>query len=101
MGGALIPWLVGLTSARFGDLRIGLLIPLFCVVDDCLADCYYPGAGSGAFAKSPISIVFVNRPPRFANPLTEPSEPAFRKSCLAGKEALSSSAFERQRPNAK
>jgi MFS transporter, FHS family, glucose/mannose:H+ symporter len=31
MGGALIPWLVGLTSARFGDLRIGLLIPLFCV----------------------------------------------------------------------
>jgi MFS transporter, FHS family, glucose/mannose:H+ symporter len=31
MGGALIPWLVGLTSAWFGDLRIGLLIPLFCV----------------------------------------------------------------------
>jgi MFS transporter, FHS family, glucose/mannose:H+ symporter len=31
MGGALIPWMVGLTSARFGDLRIGLLIPLFCV----------------------------------------------------------------------
>ena len=31
MGGALIPWLVGFTSARFGDLRIGLLIPLFCV----------------------------------------------------------------------
>jgi fucose permease len=31
MGGALIPWLVGLTSARFGDLRIGLLIPLFGV----------------------------------------------------------------------
>ena len=31
MGGALIPWLVGLASARFGDLRIGLLIPLFCV----------------------------------------------------------------------
>jgi MFS transporter, FHS family, glucose/mannose:H+ symporter len=31
LGAALIPWLVGLTSARFGDLRIGLLIPLFCV----------------------------------------------------------------------
>ena len=31
MGGALIPWLVGLTSARFGDLRIGLLVPLFGV----------------------------------------------------------------------
>jgi MFS transporter, FHS family, glucose/mannose:H+ symporter len=31
IGGALIPWLVGLTSAWFGDLRIGLLIPLFCV----------------------------------------------------------------------
>jgi FHS family glucose/mannose:H+ symporter-like MFS transporter len=31
MGGALIPWLVGFTSARFEDLRIGLLIPLFCV----------------------------------------------------------------------
>ena len=31
LGGALIPWLVGLTSARFGDLRIGLLIPLFGV----------------------------------------------------------------------
>ena len=31
MGGALIPWLVGFTSARFGDLRIGLLIPLFGV----------------------------------------------------------------------
>jgi fucose permease len=31
MGGALIPWLVGFTSTQFGDLRIGLLIPLFCV----------------------------------------------------------------------
>jgi FHS family glucose/mannose:H+ symporter-like MFS transporter len=29
LGGALIPWLVGFTSVRFGDLRIGLLIPLF------------------------------------------------------------------------
>jgi MFS transporter, FHS family, glucose/mannose:H+ symporter len=32
MGGALIPWLVGFTSARFGDLRIGLLIPSLGVV---------------------------------------------------------------------
>ena len=31
LGGALIPWLVGFNSALFGDLRIGLLIPLFCV----------------------------------------------------------------------
>jgi FHS family glucose/mannose:H+ symporter-like MFS transporter len=31
MGGALIPWLVGFTSVRFGDLRIGLLIPSFGV----------------------------------------------------------------------
>jgi MFS transporter, FHS family, glucose/mannose:H+ symporter len=31
IGGALIPWLVGLTSAWFGDLRIGLLIPSFGV----------------------------------------------------------------------
>jgi fucose permease len=31
LGGALIPWLVGFTSARSGELRIGLLIPLFCV----------------------------------------------------------------------
>ena len=31
LGGALIPWLVGVTSDRFGDLRSGLLIPLFCV----------------------------------------------------------------------
>ena len=31
LGGALIPWLVGFTSAQFGDLRIGLLIPLFGV----------------------------------------------------------------------
>ena len=31
VGGALIPWLVGCISARFGDLRMGLLIPLFCV----------------------------------------------------------------------
>jgi fucose permease len=31
LGGALIPWLVGSISAWFGDLRIGLLIPLFCV----------------------------------------------------------------------
>jgi FHS family glucose/mannose:H+ symporter-like MFS transporter len=31
LGGALIPWLVGFTSARFGDLRIGLLIPSFGV----------------------------------------------------------------------
>ena len=31
VGGALIPWLVGFISARFGDLRMGLLIPLFCV----------------------------------------------------------------------
>ena len=30
LGGAVIPWLVGFTSAGFGDLRIGLLIPLFC-----------------------------------------------------------------------
>ena len=32
IGGALIPWLVGFTSAWFGDLRIGLLIPSFGVV---------------------------------------------------------------------
>jgi fucose permease len=31
MGGALIPWLVGYTSAQFGNLQIGLLIPLSCV----------------------------------------------------------------------
>ena len=31
VGGTLIPWLVGCISARFGDLRVGLLIPLFCV----------------------------------------------------------------------
>ncbi len=31
LGGALIPWLVGFTSAHFGDLRIGLLIPSFGV----------------------------------------------------------------------
>ena len=31
LGGALIPWLVGFISARFWDLRIGLLIPLFGV----------------------------------------------------------------------
>ena len=31
LGGALIPWLVGFTSARFGDLRIGLFIPSFGV----------------------------------------------------------------------
>jgi hypothetical protein len=28
---SLASWLVGFTSVRFGDLRIGLLIPLFCV----------------------------------------------------------------------
>jgi MFS transporter, FHS family, glucose/mannose:H+ symporter len=27
LGGALIPWLVGFISVRFGDLRVGLLIP--------------------------------------------------------------------------
>ncbi|MGA7212668.1 MAG: hypothetical protein WBX20_00500, partial [Terrimicrobiaceae bacterium] len=32
LGGALIPWLVGVISARFGDLRIGLLIPSLGVV---------------------------------------------------------------------
>ena len=31
LGGALIPWLVGFTSVRFGDLRVGLLIPSFGV----------------------------------------------------------------------
>ena len=31
LGGAVIPWLVGFTSARFGGLRIGLLIPSFGV----------------------------------------------------------------------
>ena len=31
LGGALIPWLVGSISAWSGNLRIGLLIPLFCV----------------------------------------------------------------------
>jgi FHS family glucose/mannose:H+ symporter-like MFS transporter len=29
MGGATMPWLVGLVSTHFGDLKIGLLIPLF------------------------------------------------------------------------
>ena len=31
LGGALIPWLVGIISGRFGDLRVGLLVPLFGV----------------------------------------------------------------------
>ena len=31
LGGAFIPWLVGFTSARLGDLRLALLIPSFCV----------------------------------------------------------------------
>ncbi len=28
LGGAVIPWLVGITSARYGDLRTGLWVPL-------------------------------------------------------------------------
>jgi fucose permease len=31
LGGAFIPWLVGFTSARLGDLRLGVFIPSFCV----------------------------------------------------------------------
>jgi fucose permease len=31
VGGTLIPWLVGSISTRFGDLRIGLFVPFFCV----------------------------------------------------------------------
>ena len=62
LDGALIPWLVGLTSARFGDLRLELLIPLFCVASMIVLQIViYPGTGSGAFAESPMSIVIVNR----------------------------------------
>jgi MFS transporter, FHS family, glucose/mannose:H+ symporter len=32
LGGALIPWFVGIVSGRFGDLRVGLLVPSFGVV---------------------------------------------------------------------
>jgi FHS family glucose/mannose:H+ symporter-like MFS transporter len=32
LGGALIPWMVGVISDRFGDLRVGLLIPSLGVV---------------------------------------------------------------------
>jgi MFS transporter, FHS family, glucose/mannose:H+ symporter len=38
LGGALIPWLVGFTSAQFGDLRIGLLIPSFLLSGCWLLD---------------------------------------------------------------
>jgi MFS transporter, FHS family, glucose/mannose:H+ symporter len=31
VGGAVIPWLVGFVSERFGDLRVGLLVPLIGV----------------------------------------------------------------------
>jgi fucose permease len=31
MGGALLPWVVGFVSQRFGDLRVGLLVPLIGV----------------------------------------------------------------------
>jgi FHS family glucose/mannose:H+ symporter-like MFS transporter len=31
LGGALLPWLVGFVSQRFGDLRIGILVPLLGV----------------------------------------------------------------------
>ena len=31
LGGALVPWLVGFVSERFGDLRTGLLVPSFGV----------------------------------------------------------------------
>ncbi len=31
LGGALIPWSVGIISGGFGDLRVGLLVPLFGV----------------------------------------------------------------------
>ena len=65
-------------------------------VDDCLADCYYPGAGSRAFAKLPISIVFVNRPSVLRTRSRSHQNLLSQKLSLAGKEALSSSAFERQ-----
>jgi MFS transporter, FHS family, glucose/mannose:H+ symporter len=29
-GGALLPWLVGLVSSHYRDLRLGLLVPLLC-----------------------------------------------------------------------
>jgi MFS transporter, FHS family, glucose/mannose:H+ symporter len=31
LGGALLPWLVGLVSQRFGDLRVGIFVPLLAV----------------------------------------------------------------------
>jgi hypothetical protein len=65
-------------------------------VDDCLADCNYPGAGSGAFAKSPISIVFVNRLPALRTRSRSQQKLLSQKLSLAGKEPLSSSAFETQ-----
>jgi fucose permease len=31
-GGAFLPWIVGVISTRFGNLRFGLLLPLLCGV---------------------------------------------------------------------
>jgi fucose permease len=32
LGGAVIPWIVGVVSARYGELRFGLLLPLCCLI---------------------------------------------------------------------
>ncbi len=32
LGGAVIPWIVGVVSARYGELRLGLLLPLCCLI---------------------------------------------------------------------
>jgi hypothetical protein len=58
-------------------------------VYDCLANCYYSGAGSRAFAKSVISIGICESPPCFRKPLSEPAEPAFINELvkLSGRES--------------
>ena len=62
MGGALIPWLVGLHFGPvWGFTHRTSHSTVLRGVYDCLANRYYPGVGSGAFAKSPISIVLRNR----------------------------------------
>ena len=62
MGGALIPWLVGLHFGPvWGFTHRTSHSTVLRGVYDCLANFYYPGVGSAAFAKSLIRVFIVNR----------------------------------------
>jgi FHS family glucose/mannose:H+ symporter-like MFS transporter len=50
LGGATVPWIVGVVSTHFASLKVGLLVPLFC---DCLVIALYFTRQRTVLAKIP------------------------------------------------